>query len=202
MDNASPQSASSNSFARRELKVWSIYLLTIISAIFVHEIGHCIPAWINGVTAIPTPAKEYILDDVSSSLQQKISLCGLLATFLFSIGIMILYLVNISKYESAMLAGALVNPGIYSLRFILVGRGHDGTEFQEAQAALGLNYSGNSIDWFLFALFIVGIMIWIYKSRPPFKALSRLFIGLIIALIFVIALQVANNAIFDPIFQS
>ena len=91
---------------------------------------------------------------------------------------------------------------MYTLRFILVGRGHDATEFQEAQAMLGLNYSGHFIDWLFLALFLTGSLVWIIKSKPDFKITGRLFAGVILTAIFVVGLQVLNNAVFDPIFQS
>lgn len=30
-----------------EFKIWAIYLATIVLSCFVHEIGHCVPAWIK-----------------------------------------------------------------------------------------------------------------------------------------------------------
>jgi len=114
---------------------------------------------------------------------------------------MVLYLVKAFTYSSTLLAGSIVVPGIYTLRFLLVGRGHDATEFQEAQSALGLSYSGHSLDWFLFALFVFGIAIWIIKSNPSIKIIGRILFGSVLTVIFIIGLQVINNAIFDSIFQ-
>ena len=185
-----------------ELKIWSIYFLTIFLAIYIHEIGHCIPAWIEGVRAIPTPAKEYILDEISQNLQQRISLAGIIGTILFTIVIYVFYLIKSVKYSSAILAGAIAMPAAYTLRFLLAGRGHDATEFQEAQSAIGLSYSGHSLDWIFLSLTIIGILVWIVKSKPNIKIIGRLLIGVILTLIFVIGLQVFNNAIFDPIFQA
>jgi len=184
-----------------ELKIWSIYFLTIFFAVYVHELGHCIPAWIKGFTAIPTPAKEYLLDDIPLNLKQYVALGGIIGTVLFTVLIMVLYLVKAFTYSSTLLAGSIVVPGIYTLRFLLVGRGHDATEFQEAQSALGLSYSGHSLDWFLFALFVFGIAIWIIKSNPSIKIIGRILFGSVLTVIFIIGLQVINNAIFDSIFQ-
>jgi Na+/phosphate symporter len=85
---------------------------------------------------------------------------------------------------------------------MLKGRGHDATEFQEAQSALGLTYSGHFLDWFFLILFILGAIIWIIKARPSYQILGRLILGVILTAIFLIELQTLNNAIFDPIFQS
>lgn len=53
-----------------------MYFLTTMLGIWVHEIGHCIPAWLNGIPAFSSPANEYILHPVSTYLNQYISLGG------------------------------------------------------------------------------------------------------------------------------
>jgi len=186
---------------KNETKVWSVYFITILVSVYIHEIGHCIPAWINGFVAIPTPAKEYILGDIPDNVQRYVSLGGIIGTVLFSFSVIVLFLKKTFKYSSAILAGAIVTPGIYTLRFFIAGRGHDLTEFQEAQAVIGLEYSGHSLDWFFLILFVFGTVIWIIKSKPGFKTIGRLLIGFVLTFVFVIGLQVINNAIFDPIFQ-
>jgi hypothetical protein len=185
-----------------EIRTWSIYFLTLLTAIYIHELGHCIPAWINGVVAIPTPAKEYIMGTISDDLQQSVSLGGIIGTILFTVLTILFYLIKTHKYSSAVLAAALAMPGMYTFRFFIVGRGHDATEFQEAQAAMGFTYSGHAIDWILLGLFLAGLVIWLVHKKPNFKIAGRLGLGFILTLIFVIALQTINNAIFDPLFQS
>lgn len=70
---------------KTEIRTWGIYFTTLVLAIYLHELGHCIPAWMEGVVAIPTPCKEYITQDISDNLQQKVSLGGIIATLLFSV---------------------------------------------------------------------------------------------------------------------
>jgi hypothetical protein len=171
-------------------------------SVYIHEIGHCIPAWINGFQAIPTPAKEYISDTIPMEIKEYVSLGGIAGSILVSLVVMILYLSIPFKHNSAILAGAIAIPGMYTLRFILTGRGHDATEFQEAQSALGLSYSGHSLDWIFLSLFLFGIILWIYRSKPHYKIIGRMAIGIVLSFIFVIGLQVVNNAIFDPLFDS
>jgi hypothetical protein len=100
------------------------------------------------------------------------------------------------------LAGAIANPGVYSILFVLKGRGHDGTEFQEAQAAMGFSYSGHSVDYLFLFLFIAGLMILWYKLKLTCKIAGRFLIGVILTFSFLVALQITNNRIFDPVFQS
>ncbi len=184
-----------------EFKIWTIYFATIFFSVYVHEFGHCIPAWIHGYWAVPTPAKEYISNAVSMDMKQNISLGGIIGSILVLLIVVFLYLINKTyRFNSAILAGAIVTPGMYTFRFLLIGRGHDATEFQEAQSALGFRYSGHSLDWIFLILFVSGIVIWIIKSKPNYKIIGKLSIGFVLTLIFVIGLQVINNAIFDPIF--
>lgn len=43
------------------LRLGAILAGAIVASVFIHEIGHCCIAWINGCPAVPTPAKEYFL---------------------------------------------------------------------------------------------------------------------------------------------
>lgn len=94
---------------RIELKTWVSYFIVLLLAIYLHEIGHCVPAWVNGYKVIPTPAKEYAIDVVPDELQQYISLGGIVASVLFSLTILFLYLLKNSKISSVILAAAFAN---------------------------------------------------------------------------------------------
>jgi hypothetical protein len=186
---------------KKEIKTWLIYFGTILFCIYAHEIGHCIPAWINGYQAIPTPAKEYITDQVPGDLKLYISLGGIIATFLVSFGILASYSF-MDLMNPAIVAGGIANPGVYSLRYFLVGRGHDGTEFQEAQQALGLGYSGHFLDVAFMLVFLAGVILWMIKYKPGLKITGRLILGFFLTTFFIVGLQVLNNYIFDPVFGS
>ena len=185
-----------------ELKTWAVFFATILITVFAHEIGHCIPAWINGYGSIPTPAKSYHSDNIPDSLSTYISAGGPICNVLIALIILFFYFRKRFKYDSAILAGALVSPAIYTIRFIIAGRGHDSTEFQETQSVLGLSYSGHSLDWIFALICLMGIFVWLVKSKPSYKIIGRLIIGFFLAVIFSVALQEINNAIFDPIFMS
>jgi uncharacterized membrane protein YeaQ/YmgE (transglycosylase-associated protein family) len=105
--------------------------------------------------------------------------------------------------RSAILAGAMTAPGFYGLRFFLAGRGHDATEFQEAQVALGLEYSGHALDWIFLGLFVGAAAVWFWRRRPSvtFGLAGRLAAGAFAALVAVVVLQSVNNAVFDPLFE-
>jgi hypothetical protein len=191
-------SAKMNLHIKSELKKWGIYLAALCVAIYVHEVGHCVVAWAHGIKAVPTPAKEYLLEQAPERLNPAISLGGVVGTFIVSItGIAMFWK---GKFNAALLAGTLAMPGAYTLMFILKGRGHDATEFQEAQAALGFSYDGHALDWWLLALFAAGVLAWIIKCKPGIKVIPGLLAGTLITVIFIAGLQTLNNHIFDPIF--
>lgn len=187
--------------SKPEFNEWGIYFLTLLFANFFHELGHCIPAWTHGYSSIPTPARAYTLSSIPLPLIKYVSLGGTINSVIFSVLVILYFLKSPFKWGAAFLAGGIAMPSIYTLRFILSGRGHDGTEFQEAQSALGLNYSGHAVDWLFLILLVLGIAIWIIKSKPNIKILGRLLIGAILSIAFIVLLQKLNNSIFDPIFE-
>jgi hypothetical protein len=182
-----------------ELMIWSVYFATIVLSVYIHELGHCIPAWIYGYWAVPTFAKEYVA--VPVSFHQYVALGGPFASIFITLMIIILYLIKTFKFDSAILAGTLTTSGFYSLMFIFKG-GRGDVEFHEAQTALGINYTGHFLDWFFLILFLFGVFVWIVKSKPNYKILGRLLTGLVLTIVFMVFLQDKNNTIFDPIFQS
>ena len=134
--------------------------------------------------------------------ETKIALGGVAATTLAALAA-ILYLWRKQRPAAeAILAGALVPLGFYTLRFLLIGRGHDGWEWQEAQAALGLPPGGHTLDWFFLCFLVLGIIVWAIRLHPRLRQwlvkLPALAIGGILLLI---ALQVINNLVFNRCFR-
>ena len=183
-------------------RLWLVFAVSAIGSAYLHELGHCIPAWAHGYPAVPTPAKEYILAAVTDPVQRVISLGGILATVLASLAALWLYVRSRAARASAILAGTLLVPLAYVVRFLVEGRGHDATEFQEAQAALGLSYSGHALDWFFLTALIAISLAWLWKSgaRPGRPLLWKCLQGAALGFVLLVGLQVTNNMIFDPIF--
>lgn len=180
---------------------WIAFIAAIAAAFFVHEIGHCVVAWFHGYPAIPTPLKEYLLKPVPVAIQQHVALGGIVGSVVALLAGALFVSHRPGDVISAAFAGALAVPGFYTLRFILAGRGHDATEFQEAQATLGLSYAGHALDWFFLALFGLAAAFWFWRSRAPatLRLAGRLALGALVALTAVVLLQSANNAVFDPL---
>ncbi len=184
-------------------RLWLVFTAAIVLSFFVHEVGHCLVAWVHGCPAIPTLAKEYLLRPLPEGAQNTMALGGVLGSVAALAGALAWLFRRPTALRSAVLAGAMTGPGFYALRFWLAGRGHDDTEFQEAQAALGLSYAGHALDWIFVGLFVLAAGMWFWRVRPPVTArlIGRLVVGAVFALVVLVVLQKGNNALFDPLLQ-
>lgn len=184
-------------------RLWLVLVTAMVASFYLHELGHCAVAWVHGYAAVPTPLKEYISQPLPPAVGSAVSLGGIGGSVTALLLALACFLRRPDSARSAILAGAMTAPGFYSLRFLLAGRGHDATEFQEAQAALGLAYSGHALDWVFLALFLGAAAVWFWRLRPPvtLRLAGRLAAGAFAALVALVVLQSVNNAVFDPLFE-
>jgi hypothetical protein len=129
-----------------------------------------------------------------------ISLGGVLGTTVVVLAAVVYFCLKPCLDREAVLAGALLPLGLYTFRFLLVGRGHDETEWQAAQAALGLPPAGHAIDVFFLCLFIAGLIVWGVRLRPPPSSVLRVVTLAVAGIALLIVLQISNNAVFDRVF--
>jgi len=186
------------------LRFLTIFVASIIGAC-LHELGHSIAGWVQGVGVIPTPFKEYVLQDRIEWHQQTwIAFGGVAATVLLVSGVLVWYICKDGVYSDPILAGVLLTPFAYTVRFLLVGRGHDGVEWQAAQSALGANPSGHAVDIVFLVLCIQGILTWIVLRRASLSlsTFTRAAGLAVIGIVVLVALQVFNNAMFDSFFPN
>lgn len=189
---------------REKLRFVSIFIATCIGGCYFHEIGHAVLGWGQGILVLPTPAKEYILRaEVDWSQRAWISLGGVAATVLLVLGVILWYSLSRGSAADAVLAGVLVVPFAYTLRFSLAGRGHDGLEWQGAQSALGTNPAGHLVDVLFLCILLAGVFVWGFRRRRSMRpTLLIKAVGLAVAgLLLLIFVQVTNNAVFDRFFQ-
>jgi hypothetical protein len=182
-----------------------IFIATLIASCFLHEIGHAIAGWVQGIVVVPTPLKEYVLQDqVEWHKEIWISLGGVVTTVLLTLGVLIWYKVSKWRMSDAVLGGILLTPCTYTILFLLLGRGHDALEWQAAQTAIGAEPSGHLIDLIMAVLFFAGIVLWVAKKGRQLgimsivKAIGLLFAGFV----FLIGLQIGNNFVFDRFFTN
>jgi len=180
------------------------FVAVVFAAAVAHEMGHAIVAWILGIPAVPTPLKDYLLrDQISWDVYRWIALGGVAASGLTAIGALGWYLRANSRARDRILAGALVMPFAFSVRYALAGRGHDGLEWQAAQAALGASPAGHFLDYFFFAACLVGLLLWIARRRAAIggRAVATMIALEVLGLALLVLLQVGNNAAFDRFFE-
>ena len=185
------------------LRLSLLFVMALLASFYLHEIGHCAVAWVRGCPAIPTPLKEYILEPLSAPVRNAVSLGGIAGSVIALFLALGWFLRRPGPTRSPILAGAMTAPGFYTLRFSLAGRGHDATEFQEAQVAMGLEYAEHALDWVFVGLFVGATALWFWRARPPLtlRLAGRLAAGALAALVAVCLLQSVNNAVFDPLFE-
>ncbi|MGO8732148.1 MAG: hypothetical protein ACLQVM_05075 [Terriglobia bacterium] len=179
-----------------------VFTGSTIAGVYLHEIGHAVAGWMQGIAVVPMPAKEYILrSQVYWNQEIWIALGGVAGTTLAVVGAMLYFLRARRPLAEAVLLGALIPPGFYTIRFLNVGRGHDDLEWQAAQTALGLAPTGHGIDVFFLCLSLAGIIIWSTRLRSPLRySLLRLAGVAIAGVILLFVLQVGNNSLFDRFF--
>ncbi|MCC7263384.1 MAG: hypothetical protein IT369_12775 [Candidatus Latescibacteria bacterium] len=171
--------------------------------VYIHEIGHAVAGWVQGIPVFPTPAKEYILlDQVEWDQETWISLGGVIGTVLVVLGTLLWYVRSNRFIADAILAGVLLTPCLYTVRFLLVGRGHDALEWQAAQSALGLAPAGHAVDLLFLGLLLAGIAVWIVRRHSSLRLSSVVrVLGLVVGgIALLVILQTTNNALFDQFF--
>jgi hypothetical protein len=184
----------------RTLRFILLFAVSIVGAGCVHELGHAVASWVQGVGAVPTPLKEYVLrDEIEWSQYVWIALGGVVGSVLTVVVAVIWFLRRPGGWGEPVLAGALLTPLAYTLRFLLMGRGHDSLEWQAAQTAFGADPAGHAVDLIFLVLCLVGGVVWVVRRRDPLTASS---LGKVTGLAFIgiallIMLQVGNNALFD-----
>ncbi len=202
-DDLTHKQALVTSAVRPSRACWFVFAAAIFASIFVHELGHCTAVWLHGYPAIPTPAKEYVLKPLPQAVENQMALSGIIGSVIALLAASLWLHLRPTSISSSILAGAMTAPGFYTFRFVLAGRGHDGAEFQEAQAALGLSYAGHGVDWLFVSLFVVVTVFWFWRMRvrPAPKLGVRLVLGAIAAFVILALLQTINNRVFDPLLE-
>lgn len=181
----------------------ALFVGAIIGSVYLHEIGHAVAGWIIGVAVVPTPAKEYILQpELSWNREIWVALGGPVGTGVAAVAGVIYFWLRPRANREAVFVGAFLPIALYSVRFLLVGRGHDNIEFQAAQTALGFPAMGHGLDIIFLCLFILGLLVWFFHVRPSLRTLLGLTALGVAGLVLLIALQVGNNLVFDRLFPS
>ena len=180
-----------------------IFSAAICATAAVHELGHAIAGLTQGLIVVPTPFKEYVLAPTVDWQQYRVlALGGPVGTLVAVVASGVWFLRRRTADAEAAFVGALLTPAAYSLRFLLAGRGHDGVEWMAAQAALGFGATGHALDRLLFGVVAVGAIAWVSARRKQIglRTLGRATGLFLLGLVVLVAAQIGNNALFDPMF--
>ena len=180
-----------------------IFIATLIGSAWAHELGHNVAAFTQGVLVIPTPLKEYTLQDQVEWRQEIwISLGGVATTIFLVVGIVTWYLLKERQHGDAILAGVFTAPAVYTFRFLIVGRGHDDVEWQAAQTAIGANTNGHFFDVTFVFLCLAGTVAWLIRRRGSLRvsSLLNLVALMVLGITLLATLQSFNNKLFDRFF--
>jgi hypothetical protein len=186
---------------KHSLRYMLLFSGPIIAGVYLHEIGHAVAGWVNGVVVVLTLDKEYILQSqLDSSKEIWIALGDVIGTTVAALAAAFCLWHQPCSDREVVAAGAFLPLGLYTLRFLLVGRGHDPTEWQTTQAALDLAPDGHAIDLFFPCLLIAGLAVWAIRLNARPSSVLRLVSMPIIGIILLISPQAGDNAVLDQVF--
>jgi hypothetical protein len=164
-----------------------IFLTAIIISILIHELGHCIFYWIQGIPASLSLTKEYPLQDISVQNYRIGSLGGPVTNIIQVITALIL----LQKYKGKLILNMvftsflLANIYYFLLRSLIAVLKHDGGELEDAANLFGFNY------WLFIIIFltvaIIIMYIWLKRDsiKINYKSIFR-FTGLFITFVVIV----------------
>jgi hypothetical protein len=199
-----PESTQREPMVKAAARYAFVLLLATAAGVYLHELGHALAGWVQGIAVIPMPAREYVLrPQIYWSQETWIALGGVAGTAFAAMAAILHFLRTRTLLAEAVLCGVLVPLWVYTVRFVLVGRGHDAIEWQAAQAALGLAPPGHAVDILFLGLLMTGIIVWAVGLRRPLRNHLLRLVGVVIGgTILLLALQVTNNRLFDRFFPT
>lgn len=184
----------------QRVKFTLLFLSASICSMYAHELGHAAAGWVQGIPVFPSPAKEYVLLTTIEWRKQIWIAFGGPAVTVIVLSLAILWASrNRGQASCAALAGVLVEPAFYVIRTLLVGRGHDGLEWQEAQSAIGLDPNGHALDLLFVFLFFAGGAVLAFRGELQlrWRSFAKWFSLGLVGLTALILVQAGNNAVFD-----
>ena len=173
------------------------FLLALVSAL-LHEFGHCLFYWAQGIPAGMSLVKEYPLRNITDSEYAVGSLGGPLSNLVqLSIG---LAWVTRAKAKPGLqrvgLAFVLANVCYFLVRSGIALLSGDGGEITDAAGLIGLSYPGASV---LFLLISAGALLWTARAtrlRFSFGLVYRMAGLLVLYFGFLVVVQTADRALF------
>jgi hypothetical protein len=168
------------------------FLVALVSAL-LHEFGHCLLYWAQGIPAGMSMVKEYPLRNITDSEYAVGSLGGPLSNLVqLSIG---LVWVTRAKAKTGLqrvgLAFVLANVCYFLVRSGIALLSGDGGELTDAAGLIGLTYQGAIV---LFLLISAGALLWTARAARLRFSFGLVPLG--------VSLDVAKEAVGNAIDQA
>jgi len=180
----------------------SLFILIFFSAavisILIHEFGHCLFYWIQGIPASFSLTKEYPLQDITVQNYRIGSLGGPVTNFIQIIIVLILYrrYRRNRKLNMVLVSFLLVNIYYFIFRSLIAILKRDGGELEDAANLFGLNYWMFIIAFLTVTVVVLYILIKWDSFRINITNILR-FIGLFIAfVVIVVMLETVDKKLF------
>ena len=175
-----------------------IFFLAAVISILIHELGHCLFYWIQGIPAAFSLTKEYPLQDITVQNYRIGSLGGPVTNFIQIIVVLILirrYRRN-RKMNMVLVSFLLVNIYYFIFRSLIAILKRDGGELEDAANLFGLNYWMFIIAFLTVTVVVLYILIKWDSFRINISNILR-FIGLFIAfVVIVVMLETVDKKLF------
>jgi len=175
-----------------------IFFLAAVISILIHELGHCLFYWIQGIPAAFSLTKEYPLQDITVQNYRIGSLGGPVTNFIQIIVVLILirrYRRN-RKINMVLVSFLLVNIYYFIFRSLIAILKRDGGELEDAANLFGLNYWMFIIAFLTVTVVVLYILIKWDSFRINISNILR-FIGLFIAfVVIVVMLETVDKKLF------
>ncbi|HUU27113.1 MAG TPA: hypothetical protein VM123_04805 [archaeon] len=176
-----------------------LVLIAGILSTLLHELGHCIFYWIQGIPAAMSLVKEYPLVDIIPANQYAIGSAG---GPLVNIVLIIVSYIMIRKYEkhsrawNYLSALILANSFYVIVRSLIALQHGEGEELEYAANLIGLNYL--HVIGLFFLITIVILALWTNRFRIKASVKNGLsFVVFLIAYFLVLGLmQVVDQSLF------
>ncbi len=182
----------------RALRFLALLALAAVASTLLHELGHCVFYWIQGVPAAMSLTKEFPLRDITAAQYAVGSVGGPAA----SLGLLVLATVLFRKYSAreklrdAFSALILANLYYIVLRSLIALLKGEGGELDSIAGLVGLDYRAVVVVFLVVA--VICVRVWIRAGGPRPNARNwATFVLLLIGYIFlVVGLETIDRKLF------
>jgi hypothetical protein len=182
----------------KSLRFVGVFLVMSLAAVLVHEFGHCLFYWIQGIPAGMSLVKEYPLRNITDLEYAIGSAGGPLMNVLLLVAALLWLRRTRPDTGSRRWAMALIiaNLSYFIIRSVLALLKNDGGELTDAASLVGLSFHAALVFFLAVTVFA---LVWMVKvaSIPVRVGSAFRLLGLVfLNLFFLVALEAFDQAFF------